>query len=156
MRTLATTLRKIADDLAWMNRGPAPGLGEITLPALQPGSSMMPGKVNPVIPEAVAMACAQVTGSDHVIALAPQSGSFQLNTMLPLIAYQLALQIPLLTQSAHALAGKALRGIGGAPRKDARYRRTEPGAGHRAGPPHRLRPSRPHRQESAVGWARPS
>ncbi|MBP7917044.1 MAG: hypothetical protein KAZ45_01115, partial [Arenimonas sp.] len=84
---LAVTLMKIANDLRWMNSGPLTGLAEAELPALQPGSSIMPGKVNPVIPEAVAMVCAQVMGNHATISVAGQSGSFQLNTMMPVIAY---------------------------------------------------------------------
>jgi fumarate hydratase class II len=91
-----------------MNSGPNAGLGEISLPALQPGSSVMPGKVNPVIPEAVAMACAQVIGNDATITVAGQAGSFQLNTMLPLIAYCLLQSIQLLANSANHLAEKAV------------------------------------------------
>ncbi|TLY48452.1 MAG: class II fumarate hydratase, partial [Gammaproteobacteria bacterium] len=87
LKTLATSLLKIANDLRWMNSGPLAGLGEIELPALQPGSSIMPGKVNPVIPEAMTMVCAQVIGNDTTITLAGASGNFQLNVMLPLIAY---------------------------------------------------------------------
>ncbi len=79
---------KIANDLRWMNCGPLAGLGEIALPALQPGSSIMPGKVNPVIPEAAAMVAAQVIGNDATITIAGQSGNFQLNVMLPVIALQ--------------------------------------------------------------------
>ena len=89
LKTLAVSLMKISNDLRWMNSGPLVGLGEISLPALQPGSSIMPGKVNPVIPEAVAMACAQVIGNDVAITVAGQSGNFQLNVMLPLIAQNL-------------------------------------------------------------------
>ena len=81
---------KICNDLRWMNSGPLAGLAELKLPALQPGSSIMPGKVNPVIPEAVAMVAAQVMGLDAAIAIAGQSGNFQLNVMLPLIAQQSA------------------------------------------------------------------
>ena len=88
-KTLAVSLMKIANDLRWMNSGPLAGLGEIALPALQPGSSIMPGKVNPVIPEAVAMVAAQVIGNDATITVAGQSGNFQLNVMLPLIGYNL-------------------------------------------------------------------
>ena len=87
LRGLAATFFKISNDLRWMNSGPVAGLGEITLVPLQAGSSMMPGKVNPVLPEAVAMICAQVQGNDAAILMAAQSGSFQLNTMLPLIAW---------------------------------------------------------------------
>ncbi|MFO8151880.1 class II fumarate hydratase [Thioalkalivibrio sp.] len=108
LRTLATTLLKIANDLRWMNSGPLTGLAEISLPALQPGSSIMPGKVNPVIPEAVAMACVQVTGLDAAIGSAAQSGSFQLNVMLPLIADDLLTQIALLAASMNHLADRAI------------------------------------------------
>ena len=104
-------LQKIANDLRWMNSGPLHGLAEIRLPALQPGSSIMPGKINPVIPEAVAMACVQVMGNDAAIALAAQSGNFQLNTMLPLIGYNLLQNIGLLASSARALGEKALAGF---------------------------------------------
>jgi fumarate hydratase class II len=108
LRVAALTLLKIANDLRWMNSGPAAGLGEIRLPELQAGSSIMPGKVNPVIPEAVAMACTQVIGHDAAIALAAQDNRFQLDTMLPLIAYDLLQQIALLTASARVLADKAV------------------------------------------------
>ncbi|MCG8370493.1 MAG: class II fumarate hydratase, partial [Proteobacteria bacterium] len=89
LRTLAVSLTKIANDLRWMNSGPLAGFGEIALPALQPGSSIMPGKVNPVIPEAVAMVAAQVIGNDTTITMGGQSGNFQLNVMLPVVAYNL-------------------------------------------------------------------
>jgi fumarate hydratase class II len=89
LRVLAVSLTKIANDLRWMNSGPLAGIGEIALPALQPGSSIMPGKVNPVIPEAVAMVGAQVVGNDATIAMGGQSGNFQLNVMLPVVAYNL-------------------------------------------------------------------
>lgn len=108
LKTLAISLMKIANDLRWMNSGPLAGLGEITLEALQPGSSIMPGKVNPVIPEAVAMVAAQVIGNDTVITLAGQSGNFQLNVMLPLIAYNLLQSIELLSNASHSLADKAI------------------------------------------------
>ena len=102
---------KIANDLRWMNSGPLAGLGEISLPALQPGSSIMPAKVNPVIPEAVCMAAAQVIGLDTVVALAAQAGNFQLNTMLPLAAANLLESIDLLTGAAASLAEKAIAGM---------------------------------------------
>src|SRR5690606_6574302 len=86
LKVLAVTMMKIANDLRWMNSGPLAGIGEIELPSLQPGSSIMPGKVNPVIPEAVTMVCAQVIGNDTTVAVAGQSGNFQLNVMLPVIA----------------------------------------------------------------------
>ncbi|MFH2002410.1 MAG: class II fumarate hydratase, partial [Planctomycetota bacterium] len=111
LRGLAVSVTKIANDLRWMNSGPLAGLGEIALPALQPGSSIMPGKVNPVIPEAAAMACAQVMGNDATIALAGQSGNFQLNVMLPLIAYNLLQSISLMANVTRLLADKAISGF---------------------------------------------
>jgi fumarate hydratase class II len=108
LKTLAVALMKIANDLRWMNSGPLSGLGEISLKALQPGSSIMPGKVNPVIPEAVAMAAAQVIGNDATITIAGQSGNFQLNVMLPVIAYNLLQSIELLTNSCHSLAQQTI------------------------------------------------
>ena len=111
LRTLAVSMMKIANDLRWMNSGPLAGLGEISLPALQPGSSIMPGKVNPVIPEAVAMVAAQVMGNDATIAIAGQSGNFQLNVMLPVIAYNLLQSIDLLANAARSLADSALAGF---------------------------------------------
>jgi fumarate hydratase class II len=110
LRTLAVALMKICNDLRWMNSGPLAGLGELKLPALQPGSSIMPGKVNPVIPESVAMVAAQVMGYDAAIAIAGQSGNFQLNVMLPLIANNLLESIRLLTNAAAALANQCLLG----------------------------------------------
>lgn len=99
LRVLATSLTKISNDLRWMNSGPLTGLGEIQLEALQPGSSIMPAKVNPVIPEAVLMASAQVIGNDTTISLAAQSGNFQLNVMLPVIAYNLLQSIEIISNS---------------------------------------------------------
>jgi fumarate hydratase class II len=110
LRTLAVALMKICNDLRWMNSGPLAGLGEIKLPALQPGSSIMPGKVNPVVPEAVAMVAAQVMGFDAAIAIAGQSGNFQLNVMLPLIANNLLESIRLLTNACAELANRCLLG----------------------------------------------
>ena len=111
LRVCAVALTKIANDLRWMNSGPLAGLGEISLPALQPGSSIMPGKVNPVIPEAVCMVAAQVIGNDLTITMAGQSGNFQLNVMLPVIAYNLLQNITLLTNASIALADKAIAGF---------------------------------------------
>jgi fumarate hydratase class II len=111
LRVLAVSLTKIANDLRWMNSGPLAGIGEIELPALQPGSSIMPGKVNPVIPEAVAMVCAQVIGNDATIAIGGQSGNFQLNVMLPVVAYNLLQSIELLANASTCLADKAIRGF---------------------------------------------
>ena len=111
LRVLAVSLTKIANDLRWMNSGPLAGIGEIELPALQPGSSIMPGKVNPVIPEAVAMVCAQVVGNDATIAMGGQSGNFQLNVMLPVVAYNLLQSIELLANASTCLADKAIKGF---------------------------------------------
>jgi len=111
LRTLAVSLTKISNDLRWMNSGPLAGIGEIELPALQPGSSIMPGKVNPVIPEAVTMVAAQVVGNDATVAVAGQSGNFQLNVMLPVIAYNLLQSIDLLANACRLLADKAVTGI---------------------------------------------
>jgi fumarate hydratase class II len=108
LKVIAVSLMKIANDLRWMNSGPLAGLGEIELPALQPGSSIMPGKVNPVIPEAAMMVAAQVIGNDTAITIAGQSGSFQLNVMLPLVAHNLLQGIALLTNAARLLADKAI------------------------------------------------
>ncbi|GMQ89861.1 MAG: class II fumarate hydratase [Gammaproteobacteria bacterium] len=111
LKTVAVSLMKIANDLRWMNSGPLAGLAEIQLPALQPGSSIMPGKVNPVIPEAVTMVCAQVLGNDATVTIAGQSGSFQLNVMLPVIAYNLLQSVEILATGARVLADKAVAGF---------------------------------------------
>ncbi|HMN45640.1 MAG TPA: class II fumarate hydratase [Povalibacter sp.] len=111
LKTLAVSLTKIANDLRWMNSGPLAGIGEISLPVLQPGSSIMPGKVNPVIPEAVTMVAAQVIGNDATITVAGQSGNFQLNVMLPVIAYNLLQSIDLLSNAARVLADAAIAGF---------------------------------------------
>ncbi len=111
LRALAVSLMKISNDLRWMNSGPIAGFGEIALPALQPGSSIMPGKVNPVIPEAVTMVCAQVMGNDLTVSVAGQSGNFQLNVMLPVLAYNLLQSITLLAQGSRVLADMAIAGF---------------------------------------------
>lgn len=108
LKVLAVAQMKIANDLRWMNSGPLAGLGEIELEALQPGSSIMPGKVNPVIPEAAAMVSAQVIGNDATITVAGQAGNFELNVMLPVIAHNILQSIELLANSAQALADKAI------------------------------------------------
>ena len=109
IKNLSLVLTKISNDLRWMNSGPLTGLGEIELEALQPGSSIMPGKVNPVIPEAVAMACADVMGNDVTVSIASQSGNFQLNVMLPVIAYNLLKSITLMANVMPLLANKAIK-----------------------------------------------
>jgi len=111
LRVAAVSLMKISNDLRWMNSGPLAGLDELHLPALQPGSSIMPGKINPVIPEAVGMVCAQVLGNDATVAVAGQSGNFQLNTMLPVIAYNLLQSIGLLAHAARVLGEKVIAGF---------------------------------------------
>ena len=108
LKVVAVALMKMANDLRWMNSGPLAGLAEIELEALQPGSSIMPGKVNPVIPEAAAMVAAQVIGNDCAITVAGQSGNFELNVMLPLVARNLLESIELLAQVLPLLADKAI------------------------------------------------
>ena len=108
LKGVAVTLLKIANDLRWMNSGPLAGLAEIELEALQPGSSIMPGKVNPVIPESVAMVAAQVIGHDAAITIAGQSGNFELNVMLPVVAHNLLGSLELLASSSRLLADKAI------------------------------------------------
>jgi len=111
LKTLACSLMKIANDLRLMNSGPLAGIGEIELPALQPGSSIMPGKINPVIPEAVCMVCAQVIGNDSTITVAGQSGLFQLNVMLPVVALNLLQSLEILSTASNVLADKAIAGF---------------------------------------------
>lgn len=108
LNVLATSLMKIANDLRWMNSGPLAGLAEIQLPALQPGSSIMPGKVNPVIPEAVCMVSAQIMGNHTAITIGGQSGNFQLNVMLPMIAFNLLQSLEIASNASLLLAEKAI------------------------------------------------
>jgi fumarate hydratase class II len=111
LKVVAVSLLKISNDLRWMNSGPLAGLAEIALPALQPGSSIMPGKVNPVIPEAMAMVAAEVIGNDAAITIAGQSGNFQLNVMLPLVAWNLLESLRLMSNAARLLADSAIAGF---------------------------------------------
>jgi len=111
LKTFALSLVKMANDIRWLSSGPRSGLGEISIPSLQPGSSFMPGKVNPVIPEAVIQAAAQVIGNDAAITFSGQGGNFELNTMLPVIAYNLLQSIHLLSSATAALAEKCVDGI---------------------------------------------
>lgn len=111
LKTVATSFVKIANDIRWLGSGPRCGIGELQLPALQPGSSIMPGKVNPVIPEAVLQAAFQVTGNDTAITMAGQSGNFELNVTLPLIAHNLLQSIDLLAGAGRLLADKCLRDL---------------------------------------------
>lgn len=111
LKTLACSLMKIANDLRLMNSGPLAGIGDIELPALQPGSSIMPGKVNPVIPEATCMVCAQVIGNDTAITVGGQAGNFQLNVMLPMIANNLLQSIELMANTSRLLADTTISGF---------------------------------------------
>ena len=111
LKSLACALMKIANDIRWLGSGPRLGLGELILPAVQPGSSIMPGKVNPVIAEALIMVCAQVIGNDSAITLGGLYANFQLNTMLPLIARNLIQQIRYLTGGCTIFTDKLLRGL---------------------------------------------
>jgi fumarate hydratase class II len=111
LKTVAVSVTKIANDLRWLSSGPRCGFAEITLPATQPGSSIMPGKVNPVIPESVLQVCAQVMGNDLAITLGGQSGSFELNVMMPMIAHNLLQSITCLANACVILESKCVRGI---------------------------------------------
>ena len=146
LNALAVALMKIGNDLRWMNSGPLAGLGEIELPALQPGSSIMPGKVNPVIPEAMCMVCAQVMGHHTAITIAGASGNFQLNVMLPVIAHNLLDSIGLLANAMRLLADKAIAGLQVRRERVARSAGPQSDPGHRAQSGHRLRKGRGDRQ----------
>src|SRR5439155_12708202 len=111
LRTIAVSLTKIANDLRWMGSGPRAGLAEIRIPDLQPGSSIMPGKVNPVIAEAVLMVCAQVVGNDAAIAWGGASGAFELNIMLPMLGSNVLQSIGLLAKASRLLAERLVDGI---------------------------------------------
>ncbi len=111
LKAYAAGLMKIANDLRWMNSGPQAGIGEIVLPALQPGSSIMPGKINPVIAEATMMVCAQVIGNDAAVTVGAQMGNFELNVMLPVIAHNLLESISLLANASNVIADKAIDGF---------------------------------------------
>jgi len=111
LKTLAVSMVEIANDIRWLASGPRCGIGEINLPPLQPGSSIMPGKINPVIPEAVIQVAAQVMGNDTAIMLGGQAGNFELNVMLPVMAYNLLQSIDLLASAAHVFAKKCISGI---------------------------------------------
>jgi fumarate hydratase class II len=111
LKTIAVSLLKIANDIRWLASGPRCGLGEISIPPLQPGSSIMPGKINPVIPEAVVQVAAQVIGNDTTIMLGGQAGNFELNVMLPVIAYNLLQSITLLASASEIFVEKCLSGV---------------------------------------------
>ncbi|MBK6881055.1 MAG: class II fumarate hydratase [Elusimicrobia bacterium] len=111
LKTVAVSLMKIANDIRWLSSGPRCGIGEIEIPSLQPGSSIMPGKVNPVIPEAVCMAAAQVIGADVAITIGGQSGNFELNVMKPMIAHNLLTSMTIVANVARLFAEKCVKGI---------------------------------------------
>jgi len=111
LKTVAVSLMKVANDLRWIGSGPRAGIGEITLPEVQPGSSIMPGKVNPVIPESVCQVCAQVIGNDAAIAIAGQSGNFEINVMMPVAAHNLLQSITLLASVTRNLVRQCVQGI---------------------------------------------
>jgi fumarate hydratase class II len=111
LRTVAVSIMKVANDVRWLGSGPRAGIGEIALPEVQPGSSIMPGKVNPVIAESAAMVAAQVMGNDVAITIAGQSGNFELNVMLPLITYNLLQSIEILASACENLADRCVVGI---------------------------------------------
>jgi fumarate hydratase, class II len=111
LKTIAVSLIKISNDIRWLSSGPRCGLGEITIPSLQPGSSMMPGKINPVIAEAVIQVAFQVIGNDTSITLAGQSGNFELNVCLPIIAYNLIQSINLSARASKHLAERCIEGV---------------------------------------------
>ena len=111
LKTIAVGLTKLCNDLRWMSSGPRTGLAEINLPDLQPGSSIMPGKVNPVLPEATLMVCAQVIGNDAAVTISGASGNFELNVMMPVLARNLLESIRLLSASSRLLADRCVSGI---------------------------------------------
>ncbi|MFE2379548.1 class II fumarate hydratase [Streptomyces sp. NPDC059398] len=126
LRTIGAGLTKISNDLRWMASGPRTGLSEISLPDLQPGSSIMPGKVNPVIPEAVLMVAAQVTGNDATVAAAGAAGNFELNVMLPVIAKNVLESVRLLANVARLLADRTVDGITAHPERTREYAESSP------------------------------
>ena len=152
LKVVAVSLTKIANDLVLMGSGPRTGLVELQLPELQKGSSIMPGKVNPVIPEVVLQVAAQVIGNDTAITVAGTQGAFELNVRVPMIARNLFESIRILTAASHMLAEKCVDGAGGQRGDAAPLRRVDPGDRHRAQPLHRLRPR--HRDREGGAWRR--
>ncbi len=146
LKVYAVSLNKIANDLALMGSGPRAGLAELRLPELQKGSSIMPGKVNPVIPEVVIQVAAQVIGNDAAITVAGSQGQFELNVRVPLIARNLLDSIKLLASASRLLNEKCVAGIEANEEMTDAPRRGHPRHSNRAQPPHRLRPRRRHRQ----------
>ena len=126
LRTIAVGLTKVCNDLRWMGSGPTTGLAEIHLPDLQPGSSIMPGKVNPVLPEATLMVCAQVIGNDATVTVAGASGSFELNVAMPVIARSVLESVRLLSSSSRLLAERCVDGLTPEPERMRRYAESSP------------------------------
>ena len=149
LRTIAVGLTKICNDLRWMGSGPTTGLAEIHLPDLQPGSSIMPGKVNPVLPEATLMVCAQVIGNDAAVTVAGASGSFELNVAMPVIARNLLESIRLLVDLDPLLAERCVDGITADAERMRALRRVLAVGGHPAQQVRRLRGRREDRQAGA-------
>ena len=147
LKVVAVSLMKISNDLRWMNSGPLAGLGEIALPALQPGSSIMPGKVNPVVPESVTMIAAQVIGNDATITIGGQSGNFQLNVMLPVIAYNLLQSLELAEHREPQSRRSRARGLHRERGAAARGARSQSHSRDRPQSDHRLREGRGDREE---------
>ncbi len=146
LKTLAVSLTKIANDIAWMGSGPRAGLAELFLPELQKGSSIMPGKVNPVMCEVVLQVCAQVIGNDAAITIAGTQGNFELNVRVPLIARNLLDQVKLLSSAVGLFAEKCIEGIEVNTGDDRPARRVHARVGDRAQPAHRLRQGRRDRE----------
>ena len=151
LRTIAVSLTKICNDLRWMGSGPNTGLGEIALPDLQPGSSIMPGKVNPVVPEAVLMVCARVVGNDATVAWAGASGAFELNVQIPVMALGLLESMNLLANAATRARRPHRRRHHRQRRPRTPLRRGLPQHRHPAQPGHRLRERREDRQARGQG-----
>ncbi len=148
LRTIAVGLTKICNDLRWMSSGPTTGLAEIHLPDLQPGSSIMPGKVNPVLPEATLMVCAQVIGNDAAVATGGAAGNFELNVMMPMMARNLLESVRILATSTVLLADRCIDGITADVERMRRYAESSPSVvtpstGTSATRPRRRSPSRP-------------
>ncbi len=149
LRTIAVGVTKICNDLRWMSSGPTTGLAEIHLPDLQPGSSIMPGKVNPVLPEATLMVCAQVIGNDTAVTVAGASGNFELNVMMPVLARNLLESTRLLATSTTLLAERCVDGITADAGPDAELCRVVAVGGHAAEQVRRLRERRRDREAGA-------
>jgi fumarate hydratase class II len=126
LRVIAVSLHKICTDLRWMGSGPAAGLGEINLPDLQPGSSIMPGKVNPVVPEAVSMVCAQVIGNDAAVTFGGAAGNFELNVMMPMLARNVLESVRLLANVSRLLATRCVAGITANPLRATAFAESSP------------------------------